>query len=65
MKLSRLLKKLQAIKEKYGDLDVDIMVTDTKEGMILEILELTGLSVEERSTLHLMAEHEDDDSPVI
>lgn len=62
MKLSKLLKDLQAIKEQYGDLDVDIMVVDT-ESVILEELELAELAVEERRVLHLTAVYEDTDDP--
>lgn len=61
-KLSQVLKDLQAIKEQYGDLDVDIMVVD-QDGVILAELELTELAIEERRVLHFTGEYEDTDQP--
>lgn len=60
MKLSDLLPQLQAIKEKYGNLDVELTVAIlADDGISYETTHeemLTRLEVEERTTLCLIAE---------
>ncbi len=51
MKLSELLERLEEIKTKYGDLDVDVMVGEYDCGP------LEDMTVEERTTLILFSDH--------
>jgi hypothetical protein len=63
MKISQLLKDLQAIEKQFGDLDINIMIVDT-DSVILEEFQITELGVEkDPGVLHLTGVYEDTDDP--
>jgi hypothetical protein len=55
MKISELLKQLEAIRSQYGDLDVVVAIDS--QGFY-EFADLTRIEVEERTTVNLIADEE-------